>query len=188
MLKRVRSPTRPTPPSRAIKEAALVRGCVKSTHSTISSESRCQAHSQIRGSRWLCVCSPGGCVSGGRRSPVPVLISACGAWAAHPTRLRLLVGLCTMAEPYSAAFAGWRRWLHCALNRRTGSRVAAWTDRASFSVESFGVANGFLRLTCCRVINLVLGVTRSSSRSQYNHAALLGADFEKHVLRLQAQL
>jgi hypothetical protein len=78
--------------------------------------------------------------------------------------------------------------LHCALNRRTGSRVAAWTDRASFAVESFGVANGFLRLTCCRVINLVLGVTRSSSRSPYNHAALLSADFEKHVLRLQAQL
>ena len=143
MLKRVRSPTRPTPPLRAIKEAVLVCGCVKSTHSTISSESRCQAHSQIRGSRWLCVCSPGGCVSGGRRSPVPVLISACGAWAAHPTRLRLLVGLCTMAEPYSAAFAGWRRWLHCALNRRTDSR---------------GVANGLnllvLRMghrqTCCR--------------------------------------
>ena len=78
--------------------------------------------------------------------------------------------------------------LHCALNRSTGSRVAAWTDRASFSVESFGVANGFLRLTCCWVINLVLGVTRSSSRSPYNHAALLSADFEKHVLRLQAQL
>ena len=59
-----------------------------------------------------------------------------------------------------------------------------------------GVANGLnllvlrmvQRQTCCRVINLVLGVTRSSSRSPYNHAALLSADFEKHVLKLQAQL
>ena len=67
-------------------------------------------------------------------------------------------------------------------------RVRGMPDRVSLPVESFGVANGFLRLTCCRVINLVLGVTRSSSRSPYNHAALLSADFEKHVLRLQAQL
>ena len=29
--------------------------------------------------------------------------------------LRLLVGLCTMAEPCSVAFAARRRWLHCAL-------------------------------------------------------------------------
>ena len=48
-----------------------------------------------------------------------------------------------MAEPYSVAFAARRRWLHCALNRRTDSR---------------GVANGLnllvlrmvQRQTCCR--------------------------------------
>ena len=106
-----------------------VRAVAKHTH-----------RSEARGGS--CVCSPGGCVSGGRRSPVPVLISACGAWAAHPTRLRLLVGLCTMAEPYSAAFAARRRWLHCALNRRTDSRGVANGSRCCEWVESFGVANG----------------------------------------------
>ena len=188
MLKRVRSPTRPTPPSRAIKDAVLVCGCVKSTHSTISSESRCQAHSQIRGSRWLLRVFSGWLRFGW---------SALARPSAYIS-LRSLGSASYKAAPAGRTMHDGRTLqccvrcsetlLHCALNRRTGSRVAAWTDRASFSVESFGVANGFLRLTCCRVINLVLGVTRSSSRSPYNHAALLSADFEKHVLRLQAQL
>ena len=121
--------------------------------------------------------------------PVPEFRVVGGAWAAHPTRLRLLVGLCTMAEPSTVLRS--LIWDAATLrvespHGQSGRRV----DRQSElrMVEYFGVANGFLRLTCCRVINLVLGVTRSSSRSPYNHAALLSADFEKHVLRLQAQL
>ena len=82
--------------------------------------------------------------------PVPEFRVVGGAWAAHPTRLRLLVGLCTMAEPSAVL----RSLIWDAVTLRVesphGQSGRRWTDRASLSVESFGVANGFLRLTCCR--------------------------------------
>ena len=146
MLKRVRSPTRPTsaatPPSLATKEAVLVRGCVKSTHSTISSESRCQAHSLIRGSRWLLRVFSGWLRFGWSALARPSAYVSLRSLGSTSYNLRLLVGLCTMAEPCSVAFAARRRWLHCALNRRTDSRGVANGSRCCEWVESFGVANG----------------------------------------------
>ena len=107
-----------------------------------------------------------------------LILQGCACWSDYarwqnPTVLRPLLGDAATLRVESPHGQSGRR-----VDRQSELRM----------VEYFGVANGFLRLTCCRVINLVLGVTRSSSRSPYNHAALLGADFEKHVLRLQAQL
>ena len=142
MLKRVRSPTRPTPPSRAIKEAVLVRGCVKSTHSTISSESRCQAELNRRGSLrgsacvvWVVVFRAVGAprpgVSGGWRSLGSTSYKAAPAGRTmHDGRTLQCCVRCS------------ETLLHCALNRRTDSRGVANGSRCCEWVESFGVANG----------------------------------------------
>ena len=164
MLKRVRSPTRPTPPSRAIKEAVLVCGCVKSTRSRTASKVNCSLKAVKRHSPVSCW--HGLFPVGGTRSP------------------HSLEDLADLGQRHGrGAKLGWRKANRGSVDMKQFDSVrvvwqcrpgaphpSCWSANGAGTVVVFapaGVTNAARSNLLSGHQTFVLGVTRSSTRSPH---------------------
>ena len=127
-------------------------------------------------------------VPGRWHSVAPQLGGSCGSWAAARQGGEARVAKANRGSVDMKQFDSVRVVGQC---RPGAPHPSCWSVNGAATVVVFAPAS----VTNAARSNLLsghqtcpVGVTKSSSRSPYNHAALLSADFEKHVLRLQAQL
>ena len=164
MLKRVRSPTRPTPLSRTIKEAVLVCGCVKSTRSRTHQKSTALSRLSRRDSPVSCW--HGLFPVGGTRSP------------------HSLEDLADLGQRHGrGAKLGWRKANRGSVDMKQFDSVrvvwqcrpgaphpSCWSANGAGTVVVFapaGVTNAARSNLLSGHQTFVLGVTRSSTRSPH---------------------